>query len=445
MSIKTTIAIAKVKSKLNIKILRNGLTVPDISNRLSTIFCMVLRLIDVYCIKFCYQINWMDTLKKTLTFVGIVLFPFSLPLPLPLKFSSICFIIFSLTLLLKINFKKFRIQNYWILLCLIYFFIDFLIPILFLDFNRASLNDTKLVFLVVPIIFFNSREFLKQKKDLILRSFVVGVVVYVFYAWQFAFYFYNFKYPERYFFSLTDGYILYMFYNYLPGAIHHTYIGLYIIIAICILFKFKLINKLISILLIITLSFSLFFIGGKITMLLLFINFVYFFIFHRVFHIKKILALFSVSALGLFFVKDWIIYSFYSSLSGRFEYYYCGLKSLNSNFLSGVGFQNIKSLSSFCSNLSEVFIPHNVFLYEILSNGFIGLLLLIIIYVCLTRIFIKNKDYIFNIIILNLFAISLIEDVIHLQRGALFFIPFLSLIYFTKILKINTIKKLKNT
>ena len=290
-----------------------------------------------------------------------------------------------------------------------------------------SLNDTKIAYFVVPFLFFNSKNLLNRYFILFLHSFVFGVIVYVFYSWIYVFYFYNFLHPDWYSFSLTDGYIFYILYNYLPGVIHHTYIGLYIITAINILLLYPLKNRLLTFILIFILCFTVFYIGSKIVSVLLFFNFLIFFVKNKV-NFKILLIFTCFCFISLYFIKDWLFYNLANSIADRIDYYNCGSRLLKNSFWRGYGYGNIKSLADSCSNLElNIFIPHNSFLYAILSNGVLGLLLLLTFCFILFRNSIRKRNIVFILLVVNIIIISFVEDIFYLQKGVLFIISFVSL------------------
>lgn len=378
----------------------------------------------------------MKDLKEYLLKVGIILFPFSLSMPLPLKYSSIALIILLATLFFHMDYKKFSLKNYWIKISFLFFFIDAIVPILFFDFYNIILKDTKLSYLLIPLLFFNSKNVLKKHFRLFIHSFCYGVLFYVFYAWVYAIYFYNFLHPNWYDFSLTDGYLFYIFYNYLPGALHHTYIGLYIIIAINLLLiypiNFKI--KYINLILIIILAFTTFYVGSKIIIVLLFLNFGIYFLYKKVFNAKLVLFISTILITGFFFVKDWAFYNLSHSIEGRLTYYKCSFTLIKAKIFRGYGFKKIKGLVEYCPDINGPYlIPHNSILYSLLANGIFGLMLLFVVYCFLINKALKNKNYIFIIIVLNILTVSLIEDIFYLQRGVFFISTFVSLFLYTKL------------
>lgn len=375
---------------------------------------------------------------------GLVLFPFSLALPLPLIYSSITLALFVVVLILNIEWKSLKINSFIVIISMLFFLID---PLSFLfTFNpdRIQINETKIAYFFIPFLVYNSQKIIFSNLKRILYAFVLGTLIYVLYAWIFVFYFFNFMYPEWRQFSLTDGYLIYVLYNYLPGSIHHTYIGLYLLFSISILLCYPLKTKFfkISTVIIIFLSFCLIYIGGKLTIVILLINYLIYFLFKKNIKYKYSLPAIVFSlALGLWKGKE-ILYFLGNSYGERINYYQCGFLVLKDNFLQGVGFRNIKNSINYCQKInfeSSVLIPHNSILYEILANGILGFILICSLYIYLIKKFILTKNVLLRNLITSVLLIGLIEDVFYRQRGVFFIAIFFStiLICESRILKTN--------
>jgi len=347
-----------------------------------------------------------NVLQKSL----LTIFPFLLSIPIvPLNFSSIGSILFCLGLIInKTTFTKEKFKDIFLVLFFLFFLSDTIGNLLRLDISSVFFRDIKISFLVFPIIFSIYSKTIIENYRLICYSFICGVCLYVFYSWWFVFDFYYITNPGYRLFSLSDGYIRYILYNYLPGSIHHTYIGTYIIFAIFILLhdivflKKRSIFKAILVLFLFT---SLFFIGSKLS-IALFILFIFIFLLSlKKWIINVIFTL--VSLCGLFLIKRWIIgIGLNSSFYSRIEYYKCSIAIIKNNFVAGVGSTNMSKVSSLiCDN--EKLIPHNMYL----------------------RDSIKSKNYLYLSIVLILIMGGFVEDFIYLQRGVLFFMLFISLFY----------------
>ena len=373
----------------------------------------------------------------------LLIFPFTLSLPLiPLNISSIALGLFCLGAIIneKPSVKR-KVKDSFLVLFLLFFLSDTLSNLLRLDFNSHFFREIKLSFLIFPIIFIAYSKTIIENFKPICYSFVFGVLVYVIYSWWFVYDFYYITNRGYRLFSLTDGYIRYMLYNYLPGAIHHTYIGIYIVFSISLILHDIITLKkriIIKSLLLLILFVSLFFIGSKFSIIMLI-----FFIFSYLLILKKWIVnfIFIASSLsGLYLIKMWILgVGLNSSFYSRIEYYKCCIIIIKNNFISGVGAGNLSKASSLlCDN--DILIPHNIYLRSFAENGILGFLILVAISFYLIKHSLKSKDYLYLNIVLLLILGGLIEDFIFLQRGVLFFMLFLSLFYVKN--KYNTLQQI---
>lgn len=371
-------------------------------------------------------------MKKIITKFLFLLFPLSLALPLiPFNFPSICLALFLVGLLIDNNFVlKNNVKDYFILLCFLFFMTDTIGNIMRLDSNTPFFNDVKLSYLIIPILFINYYKSIIKNYKLICNSFIVGVIIYVIYSWWFVVDFYYFKYPGYRLFSLTDGYVRYMLYNYLPGAIHHAYIGIYIVFSIFILINSIVIekrNRILPFIAVLFLFFSLFFIGGKFSLILLFlIVFVYLLSLKKwVINIAFILLFLG----GLLLIKRWILgVGLESSFSSRIEYYKCGVEIIKEHYFSGIGAPNFSKISSLICE-KQVFVPHNMFFRAFIENGVLGLIIISSLCSYLIIDAFTKKDYLYLSLMLLLILGGLTEDFLFLQRGVLFFVFFVAVYY----------------
>ena len=380
-------------------------------------------------------------IKEKLDKICITVFVVSLSLPIPIIYSAISF---SLCLfLLSFNFKLgafLRIpKDTFLILCLSFFFIDFIRNSIILEFDKSQFQSIKLAFLIGPFVLLKSHKFLKENINFILISFTVGVGIYICYAWFYALYFYFLKFPEFYTFSLSDGYLRYMFYNYLPNAFHHTYIGIYIMFSVIIIyvetFNLKKIKSVFGLSLIVFLIISLFYMSSKLTFLMTVLSLflISLKVDKRYYLFISITTITATFGLFLFLNKaDRILLSLKHSVDYRMEIYSCGIKACLDNFLLGIGYDNFTLIiNKYCNTfeLFEHFIPHNIFLREFLSNGFFGFAVLLSLIIFLLIVSFKSRNIFFILLVVSLFIVGLIEDVLYIQRGVLFFVFFISLFY----------------
>jgi len=370
-------------------------------------------------------------MKAKIQKIFLFIFPFVLPLPLGQIIPPFCLVLFMIGLLMGPKFSiRYVKSDKFFLLCALFFFADLIGNILRLSFNTATFRDIKLSFLIIPLIFIAHNDVIKKHVVLICNAFVFGTLSYILYSWGYIADFYLITAPNYKEFSLSDGYIVYQLYNYLPGAIHHTYIGIYIVFSIMILLHQVKTNKTrrhLKLLLIAIHCFSLFYIGSKISFFLLFLLVTIYLISLRKFIINIGFTL--CFFVGLYLVKRWVVgMRLENSIYARLDYYSCGLDILEKNWFAGIGADNFSEISSFICN-NEIFIPHNIFLRAFVTNGFLGFTILILLIGLLMIKAFKAKDLIFISLVLMLLIAGMTEDLIYRQRGVLFFVFFVSLFY----------------
>lgn len=371
-------------------------------------------------------------------YIGFYLFAFTLALPLPLIFTAITLGIAILNTLF-IN-KSFTKPSYnWIIICLSYVLIDFVRSFIFEKFSFTGIDETKLAFIGVPIFFLFIKNHLNEQKQNFLRFFVLGVISYVFFAIIYTIYFYI-RYSKGYTFSFTDHYVIYMLYNYLPGAYHHTYIGIYLAFSVLILVDElrglnKINNKIITVILLFILFAMQFYLGSKMTMVLSIVGLLFYFSVTII--DKKLLSFISIiivsfSCFLFFLIKDWLAYSLKNSFSYRLDYLKESMLIISDNYLSGIGLNNIKNYQVLINGELKNLIPHNLYVHDFLSNGIIGLILILVLFFYLFKKATVNKDVLFFAFILICSLLGLTEDFLYLQRGVFFFVFFTTLFLYSK-------------
>lgn len=370
-------------------------------------------------------------------YIGFYLFAFTLALPLPLIYTAIAMGLLIVNAALLCKKENFKLSK-WIILCFVIFIIDVLRSILF-EGSLKGFSETRLSFLILPILFVNIREHLLEQRKNITRFFAFGVIAYVLYAVGYLIYFYI-KWHPRYIFSFTDHYVVYVLFNYLPGAYHHTYIGIYIAFAMVILFddiKYtkKLGLRVLKIFLFFLIFLMQFYIGSKMTMILSVLGLLIYISFSRL-RKKILIPLFSgISVAGLvffFLVKDWIIRGINKSVGYRIEYWSKALELIQENPWFGIGVKNIKKNEILLDEEMRVLIPHNIYLHDFLANGIFGLLLILFFFYFLFKKSLSNNDVVFIAFMFLCALLSFTEDVLHVQRGVFFFMLFSTLFVVTQ-------------
>ena len=377
--------------------------------------------------------NRYSRFKQEFVKFGLLTFPLILPLPLPLNIKSIAFIIFLVVLFLM-SYKNQSInqiiKNKIVVLFLLLYLLD---PILsFIREGGMFFRDIRISFFVAPFIFLIGKEVLVSYKNKILNAFLIGVLLYVLYFIIYIIYFYS--QPKTHDFVL-GYYLKYVAYHYLPNSIHHTYMGIYVCFALTIILFNESLNKIIKVLFCCILFFSIFFIASKLS--IIFSSFILsFFLFRnlKLSRSKRIVILSSFTITILFI----IYYLFYNtdlfrtlenSIGKRFNLYSCSFKGIKSNYLIGIGNKNIKTYINTCNSEIGLMDTHNIFFQEFLSNGLIGIVILIFIIYILFKLFIDSKSNLGIILISSLLIFGSIEHLLNLQHGTLFYMFFLLFFY----------------
>jgi len=371
-------------------------------------------------------------MKNRIQKIFLVLFPFVISLPIPEIISLICLIIFFIGLLfdLKLSSLNETLRDKFVLISFLFFFTDIIGNIIRFDAESPFFRDIKLSFLIIPGFFLTKHQQVKKHFKLICNAFLFGVLGYVLYAWSYIVDFYLITSPNYKMFSLSDGYIVYQLYNYLPGAIHHTYIGIYMVFAILILLT-RIIERqgyfYIYLILLLLFSFSLFYISGKSSFVLLFLLMTFYLLSQKIVLIN---ILFAASFFGgLLLIKQWVTgASLRNSIVTRLEYYKCGLDILKEHFFTGIGASNFSKISEIICN-TDIFLPHNMFLRTFVTNGILSLFILLTLLIWLLLDALKKKDKLYISLIIILIIGGLTEDLIFRQRGVMFFMFFISLFY----------------
>ncbi len=387
----------------------------------------------------------MDRKSQILTY-SLLLFPASIALPISLKLKSICLIICFVSLLWNMNFSSLFNTSINNKLIIILYSLFFLIePVIgFIREGFATISDVRLSFIVAPVLFFGSKKFVLGHYWKILNIFLASIYAYLFYAIIFVIYFFmiNDTIPFRF-----NFYLKYVLYHYLPGAIHHTYLGMYIALGLIIILFGKKFNISTRILLSTPLVLSAFFITSKLSIIVIFLLFIFWLFKTLLFKHKKILLvlcclLFAISSFFVF--KTDIFRTFLNSFNNRVAIYRCSFEGISSNWLWGMGKERVKPFIKNCTNDMLEMDTHNVYLQEILSSGFFAFLTLLLL---LFALMFKGKgNIVFKLFLIIFFLFGMVEHLLNLQLGATFFV-FFSLLFLlnsdeVNILQVNSNLKL---
>lgn len=374
--------------------------------------------------------NW----KNWVSQFGLLLFPASIALPLSLKWKSVFLIICFGTLLFKGQWKRIatlkKEEKSVIVLYALFFLIEPLMSLL--KEGAFTYSEVRFSFLVAPILFFTSAAFVLDNYSKILRVFLAGIYAYILYAFLYAIYFYLVNDTIDFEFNY---YLKYVLYNYLPGAIHHTYFGMYLGFGtIIILFGIKL-RASKRILLIAPFLLAVAFTGSKFSVLVVFLTFLIWACTTLYKNHKKLLLVLVTSFLGVFyfaFSKTDIFRTMANSFDQRIAIFRCSYDGIAENWLLGIGKDMVKPLIKKCTNGSFEMDTHNMYLQEILSFGILAFAIMLLL---LMVLFVKsNRNLLLNLFLITVMLFGLIEHLFNIQLGVTYFV-FFSLVLFLKSLE----------
>lgn len=385
----------------------------------------------------------MFLIEKWGKYIGILLFPLVLPLPLPMKYSAIALNLLVINLLIisansSLKGIKTLIKDPVIILFTLYFLTDALNTLLTLDFDKPLIREVKLAYVVLPILILINRETIIKLFELLFKVFVIGVLAYILIAWLYVAYYYIIEHPT-YIFDFSDHFVVYVLANEFPYAIHHTYIGIYILVATIYIFsktiKMNRKKRLIGFAICIFFLFNSFYIGGKSTTLLtgIFIAVLIIKSFLSEIKIKGlhyyVTAFIFISIVGLYGIFEWLSISVKQSFGKRMEIYQRCLDVIGDIFPFGIGKHNLKELPlNPLEPMGKNLIPHNIYFNELIINGLLGLLLLL-----LMLFYLLYKGYkqniVFFLFIISIIVIGFTEDLVTRQRGVFFFVFFSAIFY----------------
>jgi O-antigen ligase len=117
-----------------------------------------------------------------------------------------------------------------------------------------------------------------------------------------------------------------------------------------------------------------------------------------------------------------------TSVQIRLSLWSLAVRSVNPiNFLAGTGTGNVKATMEesgkkyAISNVLNSYDPHNQFLFNLLSHGFIGLLLLVVNFVAPMYYAWRQRDYLYLVFAFLCGSICLTESAFELQKGIVFY------------------------
>jgi len=375
-------------------------------------------------------------IKHSLTKIGLLLFPLTIALPLPLIVNTITLGVFFATLFFNLKTENVSFKNIAKEKIVIAFLLLYLLETILPIFRGQNLyfNELKTTFIIAPILFFFSKNLLNTYKTKILNVFVISVFGYIVFAVGYVTYFYSISVEEFGF----NYYLKYVTYHHLPFAIHHTYIGMYVCFAgAIILFKKTLLNYKKYILYFILFA-SIFIIGSKLSILVMVLIFCFYQIHHKIkisfLKLIKVLGVFLISSvIGIIFLftKTDLFRTLEDSINIRKDLFWCTLEGIKSNIFIGIGNDNVKQYISNCSGYLGRKDTHNLFLQEFISNGMLGVTILIYLMYIVFKSQLDRRVILGMILISILVLFGFVEHILDLQYGVVFFCFFVLLFYFT--------------
>lgn len=375
-------------------------------------------------------------MRVSLNYFFILIFPIILVLPLPRIFGS-CALGLALLNLLVVSISNKQIKKGIELRKKEAFLLIAGAFVLLLDvFTHVFRNlevqwvfrEVRLSLLLVPLIFYLCKRQLKPIKKQLLYAIVIGVLCYILYASGYMVYFYSTIEYRSFEFS---HYLVYDLRQNLPGAYHHTYIGMYLAFAIVVLLFSSIKNYAWQrLILAIFLALSQILIGGKITFLLSLLIIGMYLLQKAIKNRKSLLK--AISLVGVLVImvvilirKSSFLNSVSFSISNRIESWKCAFNGFLENPIWGLGHEKSVIFLTDCMT-TDAISTHNQFLEEIINYGVLGLWLPILFGVLFLRF---KLNRVFKYFLFITFAVCLFENMLSLQRGVLFFSFYSSLFF----------------
>lgn len=371
-------------------------------------------------------------------FFGLLM-PFSLILNINALILALIFLL-SCTLYYKDRNNQISKNRNYSLLSMVLFFV---IVTLSMFYTEETNTGLKVTLRILPIFLFAAsflliEEISKKSLKIILKFYAIGCLIAIIYCFAVALFSYN-ENPL----AITEGFTYFT----APLDFHPSYFGVYTIFAFCIyisLLDFDTLKKKIFICLVwfLLLSF-LFFLRSRAPIIIyLFISLIALFI-----RIKKIVL---IIALLVFFIL--IFFNYYEILTlisngrdlgmtidERFNIWMNSLFVIKENLLVGVGIGDTQMvldkqyfLSGFEKGIDHKYNSHNQFLQTFMSNGLIGLVSLLFIFLLLFQKAIRVKSILIYNFLVCVLILMLFDSVLILQHGVYFFAFFASIL-----LKVN--------
>jgi hypothetical protein len=380
-------------------------------------------------------------MSEYLKYTGVLLFPIILVLPFPPTVDSISLALAMFNLLIlgykqgSLKWLSWKSGGIWLLYFSIYIFlIDWITQIFRTSDFGFIWRESRVTLLLLPIIIAVTRSQIPRYFDWVQKSLVVGVLLYIVYSYVYVLIFYSFLSNRP--FEL-DHYLVYVMYHYLPGAYHHSYLGLYFTMAIIIsLFQFRESGKGIWPAIAILIFFSQILMGGKLSVVLSFLILGFWLLrlgFRKRPSGKYLWALTGILfSLALYYIVKIELYkSLDFSIQNRIDSWNCTFRIFLENWVAGIGNGHINKYLTGCIE-SDAISSHNQYLEEIANYGLFGFWLPAFLVYLLFR---ARGNYIYFGFVSIIIVLALSENILSLQRGILFFAFYNSINFFNSYLK----------
>lgn len=384
----------------------------------------------------------------------ISLFVFIISLPFELIFTSISFFILVITILIVLRKRKldFNLNRYKLVLLIPFLFLQSIIfPQIVPDYSFSfSHIDTQLLMFFVPLAIILLDRKGVNKISMIKTTFVWSISIFCIVAFITLFYklLINFEHRMDYNFIQTSMY-----------HFHYPYDVLYINIAYTILIFSKKFRKLHQVTIGVLFFVFTLLSGVRLGLFLfIFISIVYFFCnIKRVLSIKFFIFLFAIVTLGLVLIKtsrytndkffdslDKIGFNTkkyvsdigedYHKMTLRQRLWSTAIEAHKRNDFKLIGYGPngskpiIKSIYLKRGFKDKSYLnSHNQYLTTLVDGGYVGLAMLVLIFIFSIIISIKNKSLENVLIVILIMASFLTESMLERQKGVVIFSLFLSI------------------
>lgn len=376
-------------------------------------------------------------MKLPLEYFFLLLFPMVLVLPLPLQAGSIALGLALLNILvvntISGGWKRFAIKeiygNSLLLFGVIVLGLDSVTNLLRNFEFELIIRDVRISFWLVPLILWLIKDQLNSLKIYLFFSLVIGVMLYILYSYGYLVHFYTNVLTNRSF--EFNGFLIYDLRENLPGAYHHSYIGMYMTFSIAILLQYaKSKYKLFLICLAVFVLIHQIVLSSKFTLFFSLVVIIFYGL--KIFNkalIKKTMKFF-IMGFGLVLIafltyKSGVLNSTSFSVSNRIESWQCALQGYFEKPFFGYGHKDSILYLENCIS-SDAVSAHSQYLEEVMNYGIFGFWLPVLV---VLLFFNSRTDRLFRFFLVLIIGLSFFENILSLQRGVLFFTFFVSVFF----------------